>query len=51
MKVLERPKRSVDTRVKISEQMRLQIKGQNEAKISIAQSDALRREKKREALR
>jgi flotillin len=40
-----------DTRVKTSEANALAIKGENEAKIAIAQSDALRREKEAEALR
>ncbi|MBL7933715.1 MAG: flotillin family protein [Bacteroidia bacterium] len=40
-----------DTRVKISEANAIAIKGENEAKISIAQSEALRREKEAEALR
>ncbi|WP_332911670.1 hypothetical protein [Algoriphagus boritolerans] len=40
-----------DTRVKTSEANAIAIKGENEAKISIAQSDALRREKEAEALR
>jgi len=40
-----------DTRVKTSEANAVAIKGENEAKISIAQSDALRREKEAEALR
>jgi flotillin len=40
-----------DTRVKISEANALAVKGENEAKISIAQSDALRREKEAESLR
>ncbi len=38
-----------DTRVKTSEANALAIKGENEAKISIANSDALRREKEAEA--
>ncbi|PKP50798.1 MAG: flotillin [Bacteroidetes bacterium HGW-Bacteroidetes-11] len=40
-----------DTRVKTSEANAVAIQGENEAKISIAQSDALRREKEAEALR
>jgi flotillin len=40
-----------DTRVKTAEANALAIKGENEAKISIAQSDAFRREKEAEALR
>lgn len=40
-----------DTRVKTSEANAIAIKGENEAKIAIAQSDALRREKEAEALR
>jgi flotillin len=40
-----------DTRVKTSEANAIAIRGENEAKISIAQSDALRREKEAEALR
>jgi len=40
-----------DTRIKTSEANALAIKGENEAKISIAQSDALRREKEAEALK
>jgi len=40
-----------DTRVKTSEADALAIKGENEAKIAIAQSDALRREKEAEALK
>ncbi|AWV97390.1 flotillin family protein [Arcticibacterium luteifluviistationis] len=40
-----------DTRIKISEADALAIKGENTAKIDIAQSDALRREKEAEALR
>lgn len=40
-----------DTRVKTSEANAIAIQGENEAKISIAQSDALRREKEAEALR
>lgn len=40
-----------DTRVKTSEANAIAIKGENEAKISIAQSDAQRREKEAEALR
>ncbi|HPH47641.1 MAG TPA: SPFH domain-containing protein, partial [Chryseolinea sp.] len=40
-----------DTRVKTSEANAIAIKGENEAKISIAQSEALRREKEAEALR
>lgn len=40
-----------DTRVKTSEANAIAIKGENEAKISIAQSDAARREKEAEALR
>ncbi|HBS85199.1 MAG: flotillin [Bacteroidetes bacterium GWF2_38_335] len=40
-----------DTRVKTSEANAIAIKGENEAKISIANSDALRREKEAEALR
>ncbi len=40
-----------DTRIKTSEANALAIKGENEAKISIAQSDAGRREKEAEALK
>jgi flotillin len=40
-----------DTRVKISEANALAIKGENEAKIAIANSEALRREKEAESLR
>ena len=40
-----------DTRVKTSEANALAIKGENEAKIAIANSDALRREKEAESLR
>lgn len=40
-----------DTRVKISEANAIAIKGENEAKIAIANSEALRREKEAEALR
>lgn len=40
-----------DTRVKISEANALAVKGENEAKISIANSDALRREKEAESNR
>jgi flotillin len=40
-----------DTRIKTSEANALAIKGENEAKISIAQSDAARREKEAEALK
>jgi len=40
-----------DTRIKTSEANALAIKGENEAKIQIAQSDALRREKEAEALK
>lgn len=40
-----------DTRVKTSEANAVAVKGENEAKISIANSDALRREKEAEALR
>jgi flotillin len=40
-----------DTRVKTSEANAVAIKGENEAKIAIAQSDALRREKEAEASR
>lgn len=40
-----------DTRVKTSEANALAVKGENEAKIAIAQSDAIRREKEAEALR
>lgn len=40
-----------DTRVKTSEANALAIKGENEAKIAIAQSEANRREKEAEALR
>jgi len=40
-----------DTRVKTSEANALAIKGENEAKIDIANSDALRREKEAESLR
>jgi flotillin len=40
-----------DTRVKTSEANAEAIKGENEAKIAIAQSEALRREKEAEALR
>jgi flotillin len=40
-----------DTRVKTSEANAVAIKGENEAKISIANSDALRREKEAESLR
>ncbi len=40
-----------DTRVKTSEANALAIKGENEAKIAIANSDALRREKEAESVR
>jgi len=40
-----------DTRVKTSEANAIAIKGENEAKIAIAQSDAARREKEAEALK
>lgn len=40
-----------DTRVKTSEANAIAIKGENEAKIAIAQSEALRREKEAESLR
>jgi flotillin len=40
-----------DTRVKTSEANAFAIRGENEAKIAIAQSEALRREKEAEALR
>ncbi len=40
-----------DTRIKTSEANAYAIKGENEAKIAIAQSDAARREKEAEALR
>ncbi|MCR9015646.1 flotillin family protein [Aquiflexum gelatinilyticum] len=40
-----------DTRVKTSEANALAVKGENEAKISIAQSDAIRREREAEAQR
>lgn len=40
-----------DTRIKTSEANAIAIKGENEAKISIANSDAIRREKEAEALR
>jgi flotillin len=40
-----------DTRIKTSEANAIAIKGENEAKISIASSDALRREKEAEAMR
>ena len=40
-----------DTRVKTSEANAVAIQGENEAKIAIAQSDALRREKEAESLR
>lgn len=40
-----------DTRIKTSEANALAIKGENEAKIAIAQSDASRREKEAEALK
>ncbi|MDZ4667261.1 MAG: SPFH domain-containing protein [bacterium] len=40
-----------DTRVKISEANAIAIKGENEAKIAIANSEALRREKEAESLR
>lgn len=40
-----------DTRIKTSEANALAIRGENEAKIQIAQSDATRREKEAEALR
>ena len=40
-----------DKRIKTSEANALAIKGENEAKIQIAQSDALRREKEAEALK
>lgn len=40
-----------DTRVKTSEANAIAVKGENEAKIAIAQSDAIRREKEAEALR
>lgn len=40
-----------DTRVKTSEANAIAVKGENEAKIAIAQSEAIRREKEAEALR
>lgn len=40
-----------DTRIKISEANAIAVKGENEAKINIANSEALRREKEAEALR
>lgn len=40
-----------DTRVKVSEANAIAIKGENEAKIAIANSEALRREKEAESLR
>ena len=40
-----------DSRIKISEANASAIKGENEAKIEIANSDALRREKEAESLR
>ncbi|MCP9768661.1 flotillin family protein [Lacihabitans sp. LS3-19] len=40
-----------DTRVKMSEANAIAIQGENEAKIAIAQSEALRREREAEALR
>ncbi len=40
-----------DTRVKTSEANAIAVKGENEAKINIANSDALRREKEAESLR
>ena len=40
-----------DSRVKISEANAVAVKGENEAKINIAQSDALRREKEAESMR
>jgi flotillin len=40
-----------DTRIKTSEANALAIKGENEAKVSIASSDAFRREKEAESLR
>jgi flotillin len=40
-----------DTRVKISEANAIAVKGENEARISIANTDALRREKEAESLR
>lgn len=40
-----------DTRVKISEANALAVKGENEAKITIASSEALRREKEAESLK
>jgi flotillin len=40
-----------DTRIKISEANALAIKGENDAKIQIANSDALRREKEAESLK
>jgi len=40
-----------DTRIKTSEANALAIRGENEARIAIAQSEALRREKEAEALR
>lgn len=40
-----------DKRIKVSEANALAIKGENEAKISIANTDALRREKEAESLR
>jgi flotillin len=40
-----------DTRIKISEANAIAIKGENEAKIAIANSEALRREKEAESLR
>jgi flotillin len=40
-----------DTRVKISEANAIAVRGENEAKIAIAQSDALRREREAEAMR
>ncbi len=40
-----------DTRIKISEANAIAVKGENEAKIDIANSDALRREKEAESLK
>lgn len=40
-----------DTRVKISEANAIAVKGENEAKIAIANSDALRREKEADSMR
>jgi flotillin len=50
-KAIGRAEAARDTRVKTSEANAIAIQGENEAKIAIAQSEALRREREAEALR